>query len=71
VKYQNFEEVMDEINGDVMYSYPKAQNIFGKCHFEKNTMYPLERYRFGSFELTGVSRGAVKKYFDIISVRFK
>ena len=56
--------IMEEKNGYVMYSYPKAQNIFGKCHFEKNTMYPLERYRFGSIELTGVSRRAVKKYFD-------
>lgn len=55
---------MHEKDGKIMYSYPRAQSTFGKCHFEKATMYPLERYRFGSYEMTGVSRKAVKKYFD-------
>lgn len=56
--------IMEDKNGKVVYSYPKAQKVFGKCYFETASMYPLERYRFGSFELTGVSRKAFKKYFD-------
>lgn len=56
--------IMEEKNGRIVYSYPKAQNAFGKCYFESETMYPLEKYRFGSFELSGVAKGAVKKYFD-------
>jgi lipopolysaccharide cholinephosphotransferase len=57
--------IMENKNGKVSYSYPAAQIAFGKSYFEIATMYPLERYKFGSFELTGVSRNAVNKYFDI------
>lgn len=56
--------VMDEQNGKVIYSYPRAQSAFGHCYFDKQTMYPLEQYKLGPLELTGVSKKASKKYLD-------
>lgn len=51
-------------DGKVVYSYPKAQKIFGHCYFEVDSMYPLQRYRFGSFYLTSVTSEHVKVYLD-------
>lgn len=51
-------------DGKVVYSYPRAQKAFGHCYFEVDDMYPLQRYRFGSFYVTGVTKDYVKKYLD-------
>ena len=46
------------------FSYPKAQRVFGKCSFEYSKLYPLKRYSFGSFTLSGASEEAVQPYLD-------
>jgi|WetSurMetagenome_2_1015567.scaffolds.fasta_scaffold239615_2 lipopolysaccharide cholinephosphotransferase len=48
----------------LIFSYKDAQKLFGYCSFKANEMYPLERYDFGSFQLTGISKKYVKQYLD-------
>lgn len=52
------------INPMIMFKYKKAQKAFGHCRFNKNLMYPLQRYKFGSFELTGVNHRNLMPYFN-------
>ncbi len=52
------------INPTIIFKYKKAQKTFGHCGFNQNLMYPLKRYKFGSFELTGVNERNIVPYFD-------
>lgn len=52
------------INPMIMFKYKKAQRLFAKCRFNQNLMYPLKRYKFGSFELMGVNERNISPYFD-------
>ena len=51
-------------NDKIVYSYPEARNCFSKCYHDLETLYPLEKYQFGSFELYGPPKSTVKTYFD-------
>jgi lipopolysaccharide cholinephosphotransferase len=55
---------MKHDNGKVVFSEAKAQSYFGHCTFDYNLMYPLQRYKFGSFELNGVARDEAHNYLD-------
>ena len=52
------------INPMIVFKHKKAQKIFGRCRFNQNLMYPLKRYKFGSFELVGVNERNIIPYFD-------
>jgi len=48
-----------------VYSYPRAQKYYGhRCYYHVDNMYPFEKYKFGSFELPGVSSYEAEKYLD-------
>jgi hypothetical protein len=40
-------------DGVVQYHLEEAKKIFGKCYYDKKSLFPLIKYRFGEFELNG------------------
>ena len=50
--------------GHIIFKYKKAEKAFNGCKFDKDIMYPLQKYKFGSFELTGVNAENINTYFD-------
>ena len=54
---------LDE-NKKMMFSYPETQRIFAKYLYDYETLYPLKRYKFGSFHIWGPGINAVKPYLD-------
>lgn len=52
-------------NDRTVYSYPRAQKYYGhRCYYNVDNMYPFEKYKFGSFELPGVSSHEAENYLD-------
>jgi len=43
------------VNNKLIYSSPKAQQMWSNCYHDLETLYPLKRYKFGSFTLLGAS----------------
>lgn len=43
------------VNNKLVYSSPKAQQLWSNCYHDLETLYPLKRYKFGSIELLGAS----------------
>ena len=57
--------VMKEHPGiNTRYKYDKAQKAFGHCHYVKRKMYPLQRYKFGSFTVNGAMREGADDYLN-------
>lgn len=56
--------LMKKYNDKVVFSYPRAQKIFSHYYFETDKMYPLQRYSFGSFHLTGISKDYAEEYLN-------
>lgn len=51
-------------DGEYIYKSPRAQSYFGKCTFNKKTMFPLERYQFGSYKLNGIAKKTARSYLN-------
>lgn len=58
------DNVLTGSDSRLRYSYPRAQRAFGNCSLDENKMYPLERYKFGSFEMTSVAKNHVDEYLN-------
>ncbi len=56
--------VKEDNNKNIVFKYESAQKIFGNCNFSKNSIYPLQRYKFGSFKLSGVNKNNVDNYLN-------
>ena len=48
----------------ITYKYDEAKKLFGKCYYDKDKIYPLEKYEFGPLSLQGISSNYVNKYLD-------
>jgi lipopolysaccharide cholinephosphotransferase len=47
-------KIKNENNEDIIqYKYPKAYKYFGKCWSYYKDIFPLKKYKFGSFEIYG------------------
>jgi len=55
---------MKQQDEKIIYSYPKAQLLFGKCYVKINELYPLELYQFGDFQLKGPCKKYAENYFN-------
>ena len=45
--------LMENIDDRYKYVFPRAEKIFGKCHYKKSEVYPLKKYKFGSIIVSG------------------
>lgn len=56
--------VMQRVNSTKLkYSFPKGEKTFGSCNNDLLELYPLTRYKFGSFNLVGPCKKGIESYF--------